>query len=155
MAKRKPVTFAPKTGEMYAAMEAALLEQSNQFTPGAIVKGTIRGVTGNQVFIDIGYKSEGVVQTSQFEDIAKINVGDQIDVLLEQLEGEDGMVMLSKSKADEKLYDTRLHQIRWRLDMLKEGQMSGHMSWANPWFVKNWLGKIILAHEAGIQPKLD
>jgi len=70
-----------------------------------------------------------------------------------------GMVGFRKpnfmSKADEKLYDTRLHQIRWRLDMLKEGQMSGHMSWANPWFVKNWLGKIILAHEAGIQPKLD
>mgnify|MGYP001108994485 CR=1 FL=1 len=103
MAKRKPVTFAPKTGAMYAVMEAALQEQSNQFVPGGIVKGTIRGVTGNQVFIDIGYKSEGVVQTSQFADIDNINVGDQVDVLLEQLEGEDGMVVLSKSKADEKL----------------------------------------------------
>jgi len=103
MAKRKPVTFAPKSGDLYAAMEAALQQQSNTFTPGGIVKGTIRGVSGNQVFIDIGYKSEGVVQASQFADPAQIQVGDQIDVLLEQLEGEDGMVMLSKSKADEKL----------------------------------------------------
>ncbi len=59
------------------------------------------------------------------------------------------------TKADAKLYDTKLHQIRWRFGMLKEGQLPGHISWANPWFVKDWLGKIILAHEAGIEPKLD
>ena len=103
MAKHKPNTFAPKTGDMYAAMEAALQQQSSTFTPGGIVKGTIRGVNGNQVFIDIGYKSEGVVQASQFADIALVKVGDRVDVLLEQLEGEDGMVVLSKSKADDKL----------------------------------------------------
>ncbi|MBM4162934.1 MAG: 30S ribosomal protein S1 [Lentisphaerae bacterium] len=84
-------------------MEAALQQQSSTFTPGGIVKGTIRGVSGNQVFIDIGYKSEGVVQASQFADIAQVKVGDLVDVLLEQLEGEDGMVVLSKSKADDKL----------------------------------------------------
>jgi pimeloyl-ACP methyl ester carboxylesterase len=58
------------------------------------------------------------------------------------------------SMADTKLYQTKLHQVRWRFEMLKEGQLPGHMTWANPWFVKNWLGKIILAHEAGIQPKM-
>ena len=43
---------------------------------------------------------------------------------------------------------------RWRADMLREGQLPGHMGWANPWFVKNWLGNIILAHEAGFRPKV-
>jgi predicted alpha/beta hydrolase family esterase len=59
------------------------------------------------------------------------------------------------SAADTKLYDTKLTQIRWRTEMLREGQLPGHMTWANPWFVKNWLGKIILSHEAGTKPKLN
>lgn len=59
------------------------------------------------------------------------------------------------SAADTKLYEAKLVQVRWRTEMLKEGQLPGHMSWANPWFVKNWLGKIILSHEAGIKPKLN
>lgn len=59
------------------------------------------------------------------------------------------------SAADAKLYETKLVQVRWRAEMLKEGQLPGHMTWANPWFVKNWLGKIILSHEAGMRPKLN
>lgn len=115
MAKRKPVTFAPKTGAMYAAMEAALEGQVTQFTTGSIVKGTVRGITDNQVFIDIGYKSEGVVPSNQFTEAEQVKVGDEVDVLLEQLEGDDGMVMLSKSKADDK--------IRW--DMVLEKYQEG------------------------------
>ncbi len=59
------------------------------------------------------------------------------------------------SAADRKLYDTKLVQVRWRAEMLREGQLPGHMSWANPWFVKNWIGKIILSHDAGIKPNLN
>ena len=59
------------------------------------------------------------------------------------------------STADTKLYGLKLHQVRWRFDMLKQGQLPGHMTWANPWFVKNWLGKIIISHEAGVKPNLE
>jgi small subunit ribosomal protein S1 len=100
MAVRKPV--AKKAGN-HEAMAAALAEQISQFTPDSIVKGTIRGINGNDVYIDIGYKSEGVVSANQFDDISLVKIGDEVDVLLEALEGPDGMVMLSKSKADEKL----------------------------------------------------
>jgi pimeloyl-ACP methyl ester carboxylesterase len=59
------------------------------------------------------------------------------------------------SPADARLYSRKLTQVRWRFEMLRQGQLPGHMTWANPWFVKNWLGKIVLSHEAGIKPNLD
>jgi len=56
MAIRKPTATAPKTGPMYDAMAAALDQTMNQFTAGSIIKGTISGIKGNEVFVDIGYK---------------------------------------------------------------------------------------------------
>ncbi|HPO38425.1 MAG TPA: S1 RNA-binding domain-containing protein, partial [Kiritimatiellia bacterium] len=103
MAIRKPTATAPKTGPMYDAMAAALDQTMNQFTAGSIIKGTISGIKGNEVFVDIGYKSEGVVPANEFEDATLIKAGDVIDVLLEQLESDSGMVVLSKSRADDKL----------------------------------------------------
>lgn len=54
------------------------------------------------------------------------------------------------SKNDAKLYETKLHQIRQQAEMIKSGQaITPHIGWSSQWFVKEWLGKIILAHEAG------
>ena len=103
MAKRKPVTFATKTGGNYDLMAAALAESDNQFIAGKIVKGTILALRGNEVLVDIGYKAEGIVSAAEFKDIENLAVGDQFDVLLVEMEREDGMVELSKAKADEKL----------------------------------------------------
>jgi small subunit ribosomal protein S1 len=50
--------------------------------------------------VDIGYKSEGVISANEFEDIKTVKVGDQIDVLIEKLEDKEGMVVLSKEKAE-------------------------------------------------------
>ena len=50
--------------------------------------------------MDIGYKSEGVISGNEFEDIKTVKVGDQIDVLIEKLEDKEGMVVLSKEKAE-------------------------------------------------------
>ena len=88
---------------MYDAMAAALDQQMNKFTAGSIIKGTISGVKGNEVLVDIGYKSEGVVPANEFDDVSLIKVGDVIDVLLVELESENGMVILSKGRADDKL----------------------------------------------------
>ena len=70
------------------------------FAAGSIVKGTIIEVGPKEVLVDIGYKSEGVISGGEFEDIKAVKVGDQIDVLIEKLEDKEGMVVLSKEKAE-------------------------------------------------------
>ena len=65
---------------------------------GSIVKGTILEIKPQVVLVDIGYKSEGVIPVAEFED-EDIEIGDEIEVLLEKLENEEGMVVLSKEKA--------------------------------------------------------
>ena len=52
-----------------------------------------------EVLVDVGYKSEGVISLSEFEDPDSLEVGDEVDVLLERLENDEGMVVLSKEKA--------------------------------------------------------
>ena len=104
MAKRKPVTFAPKTGGDYDMLNAALEGVvTKKLENNTIVRGVVTSVTSEDVFLDIGYKSEGVVARNQFENQADVKPGDEVDVFLEALEGQDGMVRLSKAKADEKL----------------------------------------------------
>ena len=100
-----------KTGPMYDAMNAALAATMSQFTPGTIVKGIVSAISGGEVLVDIGYKSEGVVPANEFDDIATVKVGDSINVLLVELEGENGMVTLSKRQADD--------QLRWEAVLTK------------------------------------
>ncbi len=111
MAIRKPTVAAPKTGAQYDDFMAALAQQDKAFTPGSIVKGTITGIKGNEVLVDIGSKSEGAVNTNEFDNIDAVKVGDQIDVLLLDLEGDNGMVLLSKKSADD--------QLRWEAILAK------------------------------------
>ena len=68
---------------------------------GSIVTGTIQEIRPQVVLVDIGYKSEGAISISEFED-EEIEVGDQIEVLLERLENDESIVVLSKEKAAHK-----------------------------------------------------
>jgi small subunit ribosomal protein S1 len=91
-------------------MSTALAESTNQelsdlidskfkeFREGSIVKGTILEIRPQIVLVDIGYKSEGAIPSNEFED-DEIEIGDEIEVLLERLENDEGMVVLSKEKA--------------------------------------------------------
>ena len=81
-------------------MEEAMKQSSMRFAAGQIVKGTIIEVRPKEVLVDIGYKSEGVIAGNEFDDIKAVKVGDIIDVLIEKLEDKDGMVILSKEKAE-------------------------------------------------------
>ncbi|HZR17923.1 MAG TPA: 30S ribosomal protein S1 [Verrucomicrobiae bacterium] len=82
-------------------MEEALRQRGAlPFAAGNIVKGTIIEVRPKEVLVDIGYKSEGVISGGEFEDIKTVKVGDEIDVLIEKLEDKEGMVVLSKEKAE-------------------------------------------------------
>ncbi len=70
---------------------------------GEIVAGTVIAITANDVVVDVGYKSEGLVPIHEFssrDGKLQIGVGDEVEVLLEQTEGADGHVMLSKVKAE-------------------------------------------------------
>ena len=68
---------------------------------GSIVTGTIQEIRPQVVLVDIGYKSEGAISISEFVDEV-IAVGDQNEVLLERLENDEGIVVLSKEKAAHK-----------------------------------------------------
>jgi small subunit ribosomal protein S1 len=82
-------------------MEEALKQRGAlPFAAGSIVKGTIIEVRPKEVLVDIGYKSEGVISGGEFDDIKAVKIGDEIDVLIEKLEDKEGMVVLSKEKAE-------------------------------------------------------
>src|SRR6267143_6275895 len=81
-------------------MEEAMKQSAMRFVAGEIVKGIIIEVRPKEVLVDIGYKSEGVISANEFEDIKAVKVSDQIDVLIEKLEDKEGMVVLSKEKAE-------------------------------------------------------
>jgi small subunit ribosomal protein S1 len=81
-------------------MEEALKQSAIRFAEGEIVKGTIIEVRPKEVLVDIGYKSEGVIPVNEFLDPKAVKTGDEIDVLIERLEDRDGMVVLSKEKAE-------------------------------------------------------
>jgi small subunit ribosomal protein S1 len=81
-------------------MEEALRQYSVDFSEGQIVNGTVIEVRSKEVLVDIGYKSEGSVPANEFDDIKEIKVGDQFEVLIERLEDREGMIHLSKERAE-------------------------------------------------------
>ena len=75
-------------------------QSQTSFAAGQIVKGTIIEIRSKEIMVDIGYKSEGSVPTNEFEDLEEeLKIGDQVDVLIIQLEDRDGMVVLSHEQA--------------------------------------------------------
>ncbi len=75
-------------------------ESISEVKEGQIVKGKIVEVRDKDVIVDIGYKSEGIVPKTEFQNPEAINLGDEINVLLESKEDENGMVVISKEKAE-------------------------------------------------------
>ena len=80
----------------------ALIDQKfHTHRENSIVRGTLIEIRPQVVVVDIGAKSEGIIPISEFED-EEFAVGDEIEVLLEKLENDEGMVVLSKEKAAHK-----------------------------------------------------
>lgn len=82
-------------------MEKLLEGTFPELREGSIVIGRVLEVRPNEVIVDIGYKSEGIINVDEFED-EPVEPGDEVEILLERLENEDGMVVLSKEKAAHK-----------------------------------------------------
>ncbi len=76
---------------------------------GEVVKGTVLKVTDNEVVVDVGYKSEGIISVNEFLDetgAVMVQAGDVVDVLLERTEDRDGHIVLSREKAEKmKIWD--------------------------------------------------
>ena len=85
---------------------AELFEQSlkeDKFKEGEVVRGSVMKISGEQVVVDIGYKSEGTIGLDEFRDPKgeiTVKPGDEIDVMIESTENDLGQVVLSKHKAD-------------------------------------------------------
>jgi small subunit ribosomal protein S1 len=111
MSQTTALTSAGKSTESDSF--AALFEQSLQGgdlgKEGEIVQGTVVAVQRDAVIIDIGGKSEGMIPLSEFTDAAgevSVKAGDRVDVFIESRENDDGLVSLSKEKADKmKVWD--------------------------------------------------
>lgn len=105
----KPQTVKVKllAGEDSPYSEAELKEMVDlydrslkQFDAGEIVKGRIIGFTENDVIVDIGFKSSGLVPKIEFPDLSELKPGDEVEVFLDSVEDQDGQVVLSRRRAD-------------------------------------------------------
>jgi small subunit ribosomal protein S1 len=81
-------------------IEAAFDTSIQKFDLGTILKGRVLGVIGNNVILDTGYKSEGIVPLSEFDTSEEVEVGANIEVMLESFEDDTGLIQISKRKAD-------------------------------------------------------
>jgi len=102
LTKEAPGAKRPLNPMSSSTMQELLGKTMKSFSEGSIVKGRVLQKRTNEVLIDIGYKSEGVVSLSEFEDGEPLEVGSEVEVLLERLENDEGMVVLSKEKAAQK-----------------------------------------------------
>ncbi|MBC7834634.1 MAG: 30S ribosomal protein S1 [Phycisphaerales bacterium] len=99
------------------SMDQFLGEQIGDFIPGSILEGRIIGFAGDDVVVEVGLKSEGLVPKEEFEGGPEPKPGDKIQVLLERIEGDGGLVELSKRKADRMLSWQRI------VDTTREGDV--------------------------------
>jgi len=95
--------------DSFAALFEAQMAGGDLGREGEIVQGTVVKVHRDQVVVDIGGKSEGVISLSEFADATgqvEVKPGDKVDVFIEARENDDGLVTLSKEKADKmKVWD--------------------------------------------------
>lgn len=73
-----------------------------QIQSGSIVDGTVSSITGNSVIVDLGFKSAGILPTSDFEEdtIKNVKIGDEISAYVVRVNDGEGYVLLSKKRVD-------------------------------------------------------
>ncbi len=81
-------------------LDHELDESVRDYSVNTVLEGRVVDVTNDEVMIDVGYKSEGVVPKAEWENPDAIQIGEKVEVLLEAVEDEAGIVQLSKRKAD-------------------------------------------------------
>ena len=94
-----------RTESDYSSSEYDLFSKMYEGTLGRIseneiIKGRIVQINDDEVSIDIGFKSEGVVARNEFTNIEDLKPGDEVEVFLEKVEDSDGKLVLSRRRAD-------------------------------------------------------
>ncbi len=92
-------------------MKELLAASTRAFKENTLVMGRVVQKRGHEILVDIGYKSEGAIPLDQFDDAEAVQVGDEIEVLLEKLEDDEGSVQLSRQKAAQKQNWDKIVQI--------------------------------------------
>ena len=102
MAIRKPTAPQAKSSAMAEILASA--EGQMKIKNGGLAEGVVTSIKDDEVCVDIGYKSTGVISLEEFGEDAVVNVGDKVTVLVVKLEDDKtGMIELSKRRADEKI----------------------------------------------------
>ena len=101
-AAQKEVAEAPEE-----SMEDWFKRGVGDIEEGEVVRGRVVEVRDSEVLVDIGYKSEGTIAMEEFRHAGTLpKVGDEIEVYLESKEDSEGLIVLSKDKADKiKVWD--------------------------------------------------
>jgi small subunit ribosomal protein S1 len=96
------------SGNIQTQLQEEYLKSLEQLEEGQLVDGVVIQVTSDQVFVDVGYKSEGKIPIGEFTELP--NVGDTVSVILVAKEDRHGEVIVSKQKADVKIFWKNLRQ---------------------------------------------
>ncbi len=72
----------------------------DMFQPGSILSGHIVRIEGGNAIIDVGLKSEGIVPLNEWSDPSSVDIHDEVEVWLEAVESDGGIIKLSKNRAD-------------------------------------------------------
>ena len=97
-----------ETENTQTLLQEEYLKSLEQLEEGQLVSGPVIQITADHVFIDVGYKSEGKIPVGEFTEIPKI--GDIVSVILVTKENKHGEVIVSKQKADVKIFWKNLRQ---------------------------------------------
>ena len=103
VAAEAEVTEAREDENSFEKLLEAYEGRTQSFSEGEVVSGKIIAISGGNVIIDVGFKSEGVIPIEQFmneQGQVTIKTGDSVDVFLEQTEDSRGHVVLSREKAE-------------------------------------------------------
>ena len=98
------IETANESDDSYETMTQLYEESLKDVQEGEVVEGTVIKITPDFVVVDVGYKSEGQISVSEFrtdEGELEVGVDDKVEVLLERREDDDGLIVLSKTKADQ------------------------------------------------------
>jgi small subunit ribosomal protein S1 len=86
--------------EELATLEMLYDKSFKDIKEGEIIQGKVVGITEDNVVLDVGFKSDGSIPRNEFDPNEELNVGQEVDIVIESVEDEEGNLVLSKKRAD-------------------------------------------------------
>jgi small subunit ribosomal protein S1 len=91
---------AEYTPDEFKELEKMYEGTLSKISEGEIIRGKIVTIREDSIAIDIGFKSEGIIPITEFSNLDELNIGDEVEVVLENVEDPDGQLVLSRKRAD-------------------------------------------------------